>query len=84
MELDKKKCTTDEELRRLEELTPIKPLKKIPFMPFRTLGEFLNEFNIIMEGKSKLSIKQRTHVTNIIHEEVRKGRITLTIEENGD
>lgn len=56
--------------------------KKKPNMPSNlvTLGQYLDEYNKIMERKSNLTAAQRIFVKNVIHFEARKGTIILTTE----
>jgi len=73
---------TEEEWNAFLEFT--KPiflrLKKVPDLPCKTLGEYLQEYNLIMKKQSQLTATQRIMVKNVIHVEVRKGTITLTTE----
>jgi hypothetical protein len=61
-------------------LTRIIPQKKILKLPFETMGAVLDEYNLIMQLKSNMSSAERTQVKNIIHQQVRLGKIILTIE----
>lgn len=58
------------------------PLKRKVKMPGRlkTMQQFLDEYNLIMQRKSELSGSQRIVVKNVIHFEARRGTITLTTE----
>ena len=58
------------------------PLKKIPKLKFSSIEKYLEEYNKIQEGKSKLCKARQIVVKNVIHNEVRKGTITLKIIEN--
>lgn len=69
---------TDEEYNAFLEFT--KPLwigNKLPKMPFKTIGDYLKNYNLIMERKSPLTATQRIVVKNVIHDQVRKGNIEL-------
>ena len=52
-------------------------MKKIPKMPFKSLGDYLKYYNLISEKKDGLTGTQRILVKNVIHAEMRKGTITL-------
>lgn len=60
---------------RLVAQTSYIPLKKVPVMPFRTVGDYLKAYNDIKQKKSKLTTAQRMHVKNVIHSEVRAGNL---------
>lgn len=68
---------TDEAYNSFLEFT--KPIftKRNPKMPFSKLSDYLNEYNLIQEGKSSLTATQRIKVKNVIHVEVRNGNIKL-------
>jgi len=52
-------------------------MKKVPKMPFRTLKDYLEHYNLMSEKKDNLTGIQRILVKNVIHAEMRKGTITL-------
>lgn len=52
-------------------------MKKIPKMPFRSLGDYLKHYNLMSDKKDNLTGIQRILVKNVIHTEMRKGTITL-------
>jgi len=58
------------------------PLKFIPKLPFNRIERYLEEYNNINQGTCKLTKVQQIVVKNVIHNEVRKGSITLKIIEN--
>ena len=68
--------TLKEEEEFLQDTKPIF-LKKVPKMPFKMLGEYLDEYILIYKNKSTLTGTQRAHVKNVIHSNLRKGTITL-------
>jgi hypothetical protein len=71
---------TDEEYSAFMNFTKPMLMSKVPKMPFKTLGEYLKEYNLIMQKQSQLTATQRIVVKNVIHAEVRKGTITLTTQ----
>jgi hypothetical protein len=93
VELEKRKFKELEKLiggpvkfKNLEErevfmrFTKIIPQKKALQLPFKNMGQYLDEYNLIMQKNSKLRSAERIQVKNIIHQQVRLGKITLTIE----
>jgi len=68
---------SDEEWNAFLLFTKPIPLRKRVDVPFKTLGEYLNEYNLIMSKQSQLNSTQRILIKNVIHAEVRKGTIML-------
>jgi len=68
---------SDEEWNAFFIFTQPLPLTKRVSVPFKTLGEYLKEYNLIMQQESSLTATQRILVKNVIHAEVRKGTIVL-------
>ena len=68
---------SDEEWNAFLLFTKPIPLQKRVNVPFKTLGEYLNEYNLIMSKQSQLNATQRILIKNVIHAEVRKGTIML-------
>jgi hypothetical protein len=67
------------EMETFMRLTQIIPQKKVLQLKLKTMNQCLDEYNLIMEKKSKLTSAERTQVKNIIHQQVRLGKIILTI-----
>jgi hypothetical protein len=68
---------SDEEWNAFFIFTQPLPLTKRVTVPFRTLGQYLKEYNLIMQKESSLNATQRILVKNVIHAEVRKRNIVL-------
>lgn len=56
------------------------PQRRIPKIPFSTLGEYLEEYNKIMSKESILTPAQRIRIKNVIHIYARKGDIRLSFK----
>lgn len=71
--------TPEEERIFMEQTKPI-PLDKLPKMPddVRTIGDYVREYKLIQLKKSKLSGSQRIVIKNVVHFELRSGRLVLT------
>lgn len=68
---------TKEELDSFLEDTKHLPLKKVPKMPFNQIKDYIEEYSLIYQKKSKLTGSQRIHIKNTVHYYIRIGKITL-------
>ena len=69
-----------EERNTFMRLTEIIPQKKTVKLPFKSMSQCLDEYNLVTQLKSKLNYNERIQVKNIIHQQVRLGKIILTVE----
>ena len=63
-----------------DSLTPITPVKKKPLIPLKSMRGYLEEYNRIQLKESCLTAIQRAYIVNVIHNQVRAGKITLNIK----
>lgn len=75
----KKRPPTKEEIRYeiFMKLTEPIPVPKVVRLPFNTVREYMDEYNLITAKKSKLSFSKRNTVCNYIHKLARSGKINL-------
>lgn len=69
---------TDEEYNAFLEFTKPIVIRKLPKMPFKDFGDYLKEYNLILNHQSTLTATQRIVVKNVINDQIRKGNIQLT------
>jgi hypothetical protein len=70
---------TEEQMNNFLRDTKHIPLNKVPKMPFKMLGDYVEAYlDILEKNPTDLTGTQRIHVKNIVHYNLRKGTIKLT------